>query len=408
MNSENKRALVIGASGEAEYAIRSAQQRGYYVAAVDGNPEAEGFAFADKSIVADIKDVDLLKERIDGYQPQVVLPVPIGRYLTTTGVVNDCYGLKGVSEKSATLCTDKYAFHQLLSKHGLRDGECLLIEAGESSRLAIERCNEYLKGFGYENAILKPRYGSGSRGVAMLSRDENAADYIGDSSEIDEDTILEPAYPGCEYGVDGMVVDGVFDLILLREKLISEAPYRQAVAYIANHVDGEKRAIARRYLQEIAALLGFRNCIVHCDLIWTGREFMVIEISARPSGHNLHNLFVPIVTGINMIDRFIDVCEGKSVEALQDRNGGKVFLIGYYDHEEGELLSVPSSDVISAQFGDKLIGCTMTMKPGFVERTKEGHGLMSRGYFVVSGDSREEVLDTRNMVLDFVFEDFKR
>ena len=46
------------------------------------------------------------------------------------------------------------------------------------------------------------------------------------------------------------------------------------------------------------------------------------------------------------------------------------------------------------------------MNAGFIEQTKEGHGLMSRGYFVISGDSREDVLNTRDRVLDFVFADY--
>ena len=333
MMTEEKRALVIGASEEAEYAIKTAQRRGYFVAAVDGNPEAKGLAFADQSIIVDIRDSDCLKKSIEGYRPQVVLPVPIGRYLTATGVINDVFGLKGVSEQSALLCTDKFEFHQMLNQHGLRDGACLLLPAGQDRHDAIAKCNDYLNTSEYENAILKPRYGSGSRGVAMLSVNDDVADYFDSSPTLNEDLIFEPAYPGDEYGVDGIVCNGVLNLVLLREKIISEVPYRQAVAYIANHVEDSQLDIAREYLQKIVSLLGFENCIIHCDLMWSGHDFKVIEISARPSGHNLHNLFTPIVTGVNMIDCFIDMCEGRDLEVC-GKYSDKVFLIGYYDHEE--------------------------------------------------------------------------
>ena len=407
MNNDEKRALVVGASEEAVYAIRSAQQRGYFVAAIDGNPEAKGLAFADRQIIADIRDRECLKKSIEGYQPQVVLPVPIGRYLTATGVINDAYGLKGVSEDSALLCTDKFEFHQLLHQHGLRPGECLLLKAGERRQDAVDKCEEYLNASEYENVIVKPRFGSGSRGVAMVHVGDEIADYLSFSSTVDEDIILEPAYPGSEYGVDGIVRNGELNIVLLREKIISEAPYRQAVAYIANHVGERQLDIARDYLQKIVNLLEFQDCIIHCDLMWSGEDFKVIEISARPSGHNLHNLFVPIVTGVNMIDCFIDICEGRGGISIIKNNTDKVFLIGYYDHQEGKLLSAPSSDDVFAQFAKEMVACEMDMKPGFIERTKEGHGLMSRGYFVVSGNSREEVLNTKDAVLDFVFADFE-
>ncbi len=407
MMNGRKKALVIGASEEAEYAIRSAQRRGYFVTAVDGNPEAKGLAFADKSIIADITDSDCLIKSIGGYQPQVVLPVPIGRYLTATGVINDYYNLKGVSEKSAILCTDKYSFHQILHQNGLRDGECLLISAGESWQNAIDRCDEYLKNTSYESLILKPRYGSGSRAVSMISVGENVADYLEYSPVIDEDMLLEPAYPGHEYGVDGIVCDGTLNLILLREKIISEAPYRQAIAYIANHVGDEQFEIARDYLQKVVSLLGFKYCVIHCDLMWDGEVFRIIEISARPSGHNLHNLFVPTVTGINMIDCFIDICEGRGQECIHKRGGDEVFLIGYFDHQEGTLLSLPPSEAIVEKFANSMVAFRMEMNPGYIERSKEGHGLMSRGYFIIKGDSREDVLNTREKMLDYVFADFE-
>ena len=49
-----------------------------------------------------------------GYEPITILPVPIGRYLITTGSINDYYKLDGVSYKAADLCTDKLLFHKKL------------------------------------------------------------------------------------------------------------------------------------------------------------------------------------------------------------------------------------------------------------------------------------------------------
>ena len=37
----------------------------------------------------------------------------------------------------------------------------------------------------------------------------------------------------------------------------------------------------------------------------------VIEMSARPSGHRLHDLFTPMVTRVDMISDFIDYALGK-------------------------------------------------------------------------------------------------
>ena len=114
------KAAVIGASSESVYAIKKAQELGLFVVALDGDKNAPGLKYADEAQVVDIRDNEKVAALLDQNRPDVILPVPIGRYLITTGAMNDRYGLKGVSYSSADLCTDKFAFHKTLSAEGLR------------------------------------------------------------------------------------------------------------------------------------------------------------------------------------------------------------------------------------------------------------------------------------------------
>lgn len=81
--------IVIGASDEAIYAIKKAQSKGITVLAFDGDEHAAGLQYADEAFVVDIRDVNNIIKVIDekGIQPKdmFVLPVPIGRYLISTG-----------------------------------------------------------------------------------------------------------------------------------------------------------------------------------------------------------------------------------------------------------------------------------------------------------------------------------
>ena len=105
-----KVALVIGASSESVFAINEAKKAGLKVVAFDGNKDAIGLKLADVSYVVDIRDPKNIIEN----EPITILPVPIGRYLITTGSINDYYKLDGVSYKAADLCTDKLLFHKKL------------------------------------------------------------------------------------------------------------------------------------------------------------------------------------------------------------------------------------------------------------------------------------------------------
>lgn len=110
-----KVALVIGASSESVFAINEAKKAGLKVVAFDGNKDAIGLKLADVSYVVDIRDPkNIIEKLIGGYEPITILPVPIGRYLITTGSINDYYKLDGVSYKAADLCTDKLLFHKKL------------------------------------------------------------------------------------------------------------------------------------------------------------------------------------------------------------------------------------------------------------------------------------------------------
>ena len=97
-------------------------------------------------------------------------------------------------------------------------------------------------------------------------------------------------------------------MILLRRKLLTPPPARQAVGYIAvsPRESEESRRLCERVeacMTEVTDLLGLHNCLLHADLMTEDGYVFPIELSARPSGHNLHNLFTPMATGVEMCIR---------------------------------------------------------------------------------------------------------
>jgi biotin carboxylase len=403
-----KTALVIGASSESLYAISVAQKRGYHVIAFDGDPEAEGLQYADEAFVADIREPKEVWSRLRE-RPDLVLPIPIGRYLTTTGAVNDYYGLKGVSEAAAVRCTDKYLFHQVLAKAGLRDGVCCLLSEGmtvpEAHKKAVQALQQEKEKFGMAaQMVVKPRYGSGSRGVELAGSEQDLQNYFaGMSGRMAEDFVVETVFPGIEYGVDAAVFNGELSLFLIREKILTPPPYRQCVGYLSVVPEQEEKLYqeAAAYLQQVVGVLGLNHCLLHCDLMWDQGKPMLIELSGRPSGHRLNNLFTPLATGTSMVDIYIDYVEGNS--CLLSGETVRPLLIGYFDAGECTLTAIPAEDKVWQQFGENLLEYDCRLVTGQMVLVQDGHTLMGRGYFILKGKDRKELLNLRQKLLDFVF-----
>lgn len=386
-------AIVIGASDEAIYAIKQAQQLGISVLAFDGNDRAEGLRYADEAYVVDIREPKKIYEIINrkgiSSDEMFVLPVPIGRYLISAGAFNEHYHLIGPKRNVTELCTDKWQFHQVLNRMGLRQIDCNLIKEGTAADVPCKF-----------PVIVKPRYGAGSRQVFKISN-ELEWKVFADKMPYNEDFIMEDAVEGQEYGIDGMIVDGKFHLILMRKKLITASPYRQCVGYLSLSADYYSGLYEKMeaFLNELVAAINLDNGICHADIIDDGVSPFVIEMAPRPSGHRLHDLFTPGVTGVDMISEYIHLIQKKSVE-INAKRSDKVYMIRYFDIES-EIKRVPSRECILEKY--PLVKYECNLMPGETRKIKDGHSLMDRGFFICEGASEEDVCAiAENVLHEFV------
>lgn len=411
------KAVIIGASSEALHTIEKAQEAGLSVTAVDGNPEAEGLKAADQGIVVDISDENAVIEAVRAQKPDFVLTVPIGRYLTATGAVNDALGIPGISRQMAVLCTDKYRFHQKLQEQKLRDSHCYAV-GGRDGKEPEELEKELADGrsrLAYP-AIFKPRFGSGSRGVRMIEdsaelgrvlqnmkgtstgkfcapatpgahEQQTARPQETDSWEEEREAyVLEECVPGEEYGVDGAVIAGRFYLVLLRKKENTPPPARQAVGYVSVLPGDAFRQQAESYMERVVRCLGLGECLLHADLIRSERGSFVIELSARPSGHNLHNLFTPLCTGIDMAEEYIKYRMGRPWNFTPETT--RPAMIHYFDLQ-GKVTNVPGEAQVRQAVPSLIVWECHIRVGDELMPVSDGHSLMGRGYFILEGEEQE-------------------
>lgn len=382
------KAAIVGAGEEALHTIRKAQEYGLKVLALDGNPGAAGLRQADRYLVVDISDEEAVLRSLEGAEVDFLLTAPIGRYLTTTGAVNDALGLPGISREMAAVCTDKFRFHQRLLEKGLRRRCCFAVEGEKITAAGGEgwALSEAAGRFGESGeltypAILKPRYGSGSRGIHMISRPDQLVKALAEVSG--EPYVLEECVAGQEYGVDGAVTGEGFQMILLRRKENTPPPARQAVGYFSVLPGEEFHAQAAQYMEKVVACLGLKECLIHADLIHSEKGPFVIELSARPSGHKLHNLFTPLCTGVDMAEEYIRYRMGLPYRFRP--RAARSMLIHYFDME-GVVRHVPCREEVQKVLKARLVEWECHIGKGEkLEPVSDGHSLMGRGYFLLEG-----------------------
>lgn len=383
-----KIALVIGASSESLYAINCAQRKGFKVIAFDGNSKAVGLSVADKSVVLDIRKKNELIKILRGIKPDLVLPVPIGACLTTSGYVNDYYGLKGIREDACNNCVDKYLFHQLLSKHGLRNCECFLVNT--QANLEPQKYP----------VILKPRFGSGSRSVIKINNKQEFEENGKKIKMLDEDFICETCMEGQEYGVDASVINGEFNLVLLRKKELTSPPYCQCLGYFSVIPEENRLLISRikKYMQDLIKVLDINNCLLHADIIDDGEKSFIIELSPRPSGHNLHNDFTKVATSIDMVEKYIDFAtdSGKDINFIPPKT--LPTLISYFNFENCVITSIPEESYLLKKYPLQKYICNLR-KGEACKKIINGSVLMQRGYYILQGSDEKQLRDLRNSLL---------
>ena len=381
------KAAIIGASSEALHTIKKAKEYNLIVVALDGNEKAEGLAAADEAMVVNISQEKETIECVKKEEIDFVLTVPIGRYLTTIGSVNDALNLPGIGKKQAAYCTDKLLFHNKMKEHGLRDCRCY--EAVEDCK-ECEKLWTQIQGREQElqfPAILKPRFGSGSRGIHFVNDMQELKKGLETTSG--ESYVLEECVAGEEYGLDGAVIDGKFYQVLLRHKENTPLPARQAVAYFSVMPEDDFYREVKEFMEKTVKVLELQECLLHADIIRTEKGPFVIEMSARPSGHNLHNLFTPLCTGVDMAEQYIRHRLGMDCNFAPEKT--KMMMIHYFDLE-GRVVTVPKQAEVESMLGKEVAIWQCNIKEGDVlSKVSDGHSLMGRGYFVLEGLSEEEL-----------------
>ena len=151
-------------------------------------------------------------------------------------------------------------------------------------------------------------------------------------------------------------------------------------------------------MQKVVEVLDYNDCLVNADLIINDSEIFVIEAAPRPSGHNLHNVFVPLATDIDIAEEYIKFLLGEPYNFIA--KAIKNIQIRFFDFDDVQVKRVPKIGELKQVLGENLIMWNCNINNGdYLGKVVNGHSIMGRGFFVVKGSTEDDLVHKSDWVL---------
>jgi biotin carboxylase len=306
-----KKILMIGAGFLQDFVIQKAKSMGYYVLALDANPNAVGFKHADKFSVIDILDKESClkyaqKEQIDG-----VLTVATDYGVITTSYISKVMGLPGLNYETAKLIKNKFKVREILSLNNVDDNlECFEV----SVKTDISKLSKKIK----YPIMVKPCDGSGSKGASRVNNHaqlEQACKLAIKSSTTGK-VEIESFIVGDEFGVESFVENGNIHVLAIMKKWMTKPPYYAELGHaIPSGLSSklEKKIIIT--VKKAIEVLNINYGSVNMDLLITDSEkIYIIDIGARMGGNMIGSSIVPYATGIDYMGNIIKISTNEELD----------------------------------------------------------------------------------------------
>lgn len=306
-----KKILIIGAGFLQDFVICKAKSMGYETLAVDADPNAVGFAHADKYKVINIVDQEACleyakQEKIDG-----VLTAATDYGVLTAAYIAREMNLPGLDYEVAKLIKNKFLVRKRLFESQVDDTE----QAYEIDKdTDISSVSKKLK----FPVMVKPCDGSGSRGANRVDSPddfENACK-IAMNSSITGMAEVETFIVGREYGAESLVVNGKAYVLSIMRKWMTEPPkYAELGHAIPTDLPEQIQEKAKKCVEKALEALGVNFGSVNMDMLITADgKVHIVDVGARMGGNMIGPCIIPYGTGVDYMGNMISNAVGDEVD----------------------------------------------------------------------------------------------
>lgn len=382
-----KKLMVLAAGLLQIPVIKKAKEKGYYVIAVDDDPNAPGMALADKAIVpGGLMNEEKMVAIAKGEQISGIIHPCSEVAMNVMGRINDEMGLNGVSKETAIRATNKHLMREAFERYGTPSPKSKCFSNMEVAWGSY--CTEFP-----DNAILKPSRNSGSRGIAKISRGIDEAEFAklferAKEESRDKSVMLEQFVEGPEFSVEIIVWNKKVNVLQVTDKKTTEAPYFVELGHNQPSLFPEPivEAVKRAAIMGVRAL-EVNNCACHAEVKVQDGQAYIMEIGARLGGDFISTELTHLSTGIDMVAAAIDVALGiePNLEPIAVPQG---VAIRYFTPIPGIVKAIEKEELLKRQ---DVYDAEIYVKPG--DTVKEVKSSLDRsGHVIVTAPTAKEAI----------------
>lgn len=389
--TEKETVLLLGASADQLFSIRTAQAMGLHVLAVDMNADSPGFAIADDHAVVSTRDIPALKHFVDDYQSRhgrisgvLVQGSDIPQIVCALA---EHLGTPHIPLESALIST-----HKLLMK-------CRFRERGVpipwfSTVESVEQLRAFVSERGYP-LIIKPVDRSGARGVFYLDEESDLGSLFAQSKALafSGEVMVEEYLPGLQISTETIMCGGK-----AYTPGFADRNYEMLKTYAPNIIENggwvpscvtpAQRCAVESLVEQAGLALGVTDGVVKGDVVMTPDGPKMIEMATRLSGGDFSESLIPLGCGVNIVEAALYIAVGREPDLEKLRpQFDKGVVNRYFFPEPGRLLRIEGvEDVHAFPWVKKL---EFWYRPGDIVPSVKSHADRF-GVFIVVGETREE------------------
>jgi len=279
--SERRRLLVLGAGAGQLGLLEAAHERGVYVVAVDRDPGAPGFRYADRRAIVSVEDenaIDRLAaaERVAGViAPGIDFPVGLAARVAARHNL-----LHPLAPEVAQAAVSKTRQRERLAAAGVPHAPFqICTNAADAKQAAAE--------LGLP-VVFKPPDRQGQRGLGVVTAAEEVAEAFDTAlaAARGQIVLVEKLVVGAELTVNAFSVSGQFHPLTVTDRVVAEPPaFGVALAHVwPSELDAEVVDAAIELARAAAAAVGVENGPMYTQVL-VGEDGPVVgELAARLGG----------------------------------------------------------------------------------------------------------------------------